>query len=134
MTGLNPAAEQRLRDELIIWLTTVSPSGQPQTSPVWFLWDGTEFLVYSLPNTARTRNIRANPPVSLNLDGDGQGGSVVTIEGAARVDLETPASTEMPAYASKYREKIAGHGWTPESFAADYPIPIRITPTRTRSW
>lgn len=134
MRGLNPAAEQRLRDELIIWLTTVSPSGQPQTSAVWFLWDGTEFLVYSLPNTARTRNIQANPAVSLNLDGDGQGGSVVTVEGVARIDLETPVSTEMPAYASKYRAKIAGHGWTPESFAADYPIPIRITPTRARSW
>jgi PPOX class probable F420-dependent enzyme len=134
MTGLNSRAEQRLRDELIIWLTTVTPSGQPQTSAVWFLWDGTEFLVYSLPNTARTRNIEAHPRVSLNLDGDGQGGSIVTIEGMARIDLEAPASKEMPAYAAKYLAKIAGNGWTPESFAADYPIPIRITPTRARSW
>ncbi len=134
MDGLNPQAEQRLRDELIIWLTTVSPSGQPQTSPVWFLWNGEEFLIYSLPGTARPRNIVDSPRVSLNLDGDGQGGAVVTIEGMALVDLDAPASTEVPAYAAKYRQKIAGHGWTPESFAADYPIPIRIIPTRTRSW
>lgn len=134
MKGLNAQAEQRLRDELIIWLTTVSPSGQPQTSPVWFLWDGAEFLVYSLPNTVRTSNIQANPQVSLNLDGDGQGGSVVTIEGVARIDLEAPASSGIPPYSAKYRQKIAGSGWTPESFAADYPIPIRITPTRARSW
>ena len=134
MDGLNPQAEQRLRDELIIWLTTVSPSGQPQTSPVWFLWNGEEIVIYSLPGTARTRNIVANPRVSLNFDGDGQGGAVVTIEGMALVDLEAPASTEVPAYAAKYRQKIAGYGWTPESFAADYPIPIRITPTRARSW
>ena len=134
MKGLNSQAEQRLRDELIIWLTTVSPSGQPQTSAVWFLWDGAGFLIYSLPNTARTRNIEANPRASLNLDGDGQGGSVVTIEGLARIDLEAPPSNEIPAYSAKYRQKIAGNGWTPESFAADYPIPIRITPTRARSW
>jgi PPOX class probable F420-dependent enzyme len=134
MDGLNPQAEQRLRDELIIWLTTVSPAGQPQTSPVWFLWNGEEVVIYSLPGTARTRNIVANPRVSLNFDGDGQGGAVVTIEGMALVDLEAPASTEVPAYAAKYRQKIAGYGWTPESFAADYPIPIRITPTRARSW
>lgn len=134
MDGLNSRAEQRLRDELIIWLTTVSPSGQPQTSAVWFLWDGAEFLVYSQPNTARTRNIEAQPRVSLNLDGDGQGGSVVTIEGMARIDLEAPPSTEVPDYSTKYRNKIAGGGWTPESFAADYPVPIRITPTRARSW
>lgn len=134
MDGLSSRAERRLRDELIIWFTTVSPSGRPQTSPVWFLWDGSEFLVYSLPGTARTRNLEANQRVSLNLDGDGQGGSVVTVEGVARIDRAAPRSTDVPAYAAKYRAKIAGHGWTPESFAADYPIPIRITPTRARSW
>jgi PPOX class probable F420-dependent enzyme len=134
MDGLNPRAEQRLHDELIIWLTTVSPAGQPQTSAVWFLWDGEEILMYSLAGTPRTRNIEANPRVSLNLDGDGQGGSVVSIEGRARLDPEAPPSTEVAAYAAKYRAKIAGHGWTPESFAVDYPIPIRITPTKARSW
>ena len=134
MDGLNPQAEQRLHDELIIWLTTVSPAGQPQTSAVWFLWDGEEILMYSLAGTPRTRNIEANPRVALNLDGDGQGGSVVSIEGRARLDPEAPPSTEVAAYAAKYRAKIAGHGWTPESFAVDYPIPIRITPTKARSW
>lgn len=134
MDGLNARAEQRLHDELIIWLTTVSPAGQPQTSAVWFLWDGEEILMYSLAGTPRTRNIEANPRVALNLDGDGQGGSVVSIEGRARLDPEGPPSTEVAAYAAKYRAKIAGHGWTPESFAVDYPIPIRITPTKARSW
>lgn len=134
MDGINPQAEQRLRNESIIWLTTVSPSGQPQTSPVWFLWNGGDFLIYSLPGTARTRNIEGNSRVSLNLDGDGRGGAVVTIEGTAHVDLEAPASDEVPEYAAKYQQKIAGYGWTPESFAADYPIPIRITAIRARSW
>ena len=134
MDGINSRAEQRLRDELIIWLTTVTPSGQPQTSAVWFLWDGEGFLIYSLPDTARTRNIEANPRVSLNLDGDGRGGSVVTIEGRALIDTGAPTSNRVPEYAAKYRDKIAGNGWTPESFAIDYPIPIRITPTRARSW
>lgn len=134
MDGLNPQAEQRLRDDLIIWLTTVSPAGQPQTSPVWFLWDGAEFLIYSLPATSRTRNIEANPRVSLNLDGDGQGGSVVTIEGTARLDRDAPKSNHVPDYVAKYRAKIASYDWTPESFAVDYPIPIRVIPIRARSW
>ncbi len=40
----------------------------------------------------------------------------------------------MPAYAAKYRQKILGNGWTPESFARDYPVPVRVTPIRVRSW
>lgn len=134
MTGLNARAERRLQDELIIWLTTVTPSGRPQTSPVWFLWDGETILVYSKAGTARTRNIEANPAVSLNLDGDGQGGSIVAIEGTANIDLDAPPPADIAEYAAKYRAKIDAYGWTLESFARDYPIPIRISPTRARSW
>ncbi len=71
-TGSRP--DRRLREELIVWLTTVRADGQPQTSPVWFLWDGETFLIYSRPDAARLRNIAANRRVSLNLDGNGRGG------------------------------------------------------------
>jgi PPOX class probable F420-dependent enzyme len=127
-------AAARLRAEHIIWLTTVSPAGQPQTSPVWFLYADGEFLIYSLANTARTRNLRANRRVSLHLDGDGRGGNVLTIEGEARVDPETPPANEMDAYREKYAESIARNGWTPESFAGDYPVAVWVRPTRVRSW
>ena len=33
-------AERRLREEAISWLTSVRADGQPQSLPVWFLWDG----------------------------------------------------------------------------------------------
>jgi Pyridoxamine 5'-phosphate oxidase len=54
MTILNPenpahaAAANRLQAEPIIWLTSVAPSGQPQSTPVWFLWESGEFLIYGL--------------------------------------------------------------------------------------
>jgi PPOX class probable F420-dependent enzyme len=124
----------RLTDEKVIWLTTVRPNGQPQTSPVWFLYADGEFLIYSLAGTARTANLESNPRVSLNLDGNGEGGDIVTIEGVARIDHDAPPSNEVPAYQEKYSGSIAGNGWTPESFASDYPIPVRITPQRARVW
>jgi len=124
----------RLADEKVIWLTTVRPGGQPQSSPVWFLYEGGEFLIYSLPGTARTTNLEANPRVSLNLDGNGEGGDIVSIEGMARIDRAVPASDRVAAYREKYSALIARNGWTPESFAADYPVAIRVTPGRWRAW
>ncbi len=121
----------RLDDELIIWLTTVNPSGQPQSSPVWFWWDGSEFLVYSLPS-ARVRNVRHNPKVALNLDGNGEGGDIVTIEGIARIDRSGPPASVHTEYVAKYQRKFEQHGWTPEWFASRYSVPIRIEPTRAR--
>ena len=47
----NAHVEQRLREEPIIWLTTVRPDGRPHTVPVWFLWDGETFLIFSQPVT-----------------------------------------------------------------------------------
>ena len=37
-TKAGARAAERLEGELILWLTTVTPEGQPQSSPVWFLW------------------------------------------------------------------------------------------------
>ena len=31
---------QRLTGEGVGWLTTAAANGQPQSSPVWFIWDG----------------------------------------------------------------------------------------------
>ncbi len=126
--------EKRLRDEVVIWLTTVTPSCRPQTSLVWFLWDGDEFLVYSLADTARVRNIASHPDVSLNLDSDGVGGHVVTIEAVARIDESAPPASRIPEYVAKYRDHMARLGWTPEQFSERYPVAIRITPKRVRAW
>jgi PPOX class probable F420-dependent enzyme len=128
------AADARLRQETIIWLTTVDAAGQPQTSPVWFLWDGSEFLIYGSADGKKTRNIGANPRVGLNLDGDGEGGGVVVIEGTARIDPDGPPPQEVADLVAKYSQRIESYGWSLDSFAQDYPHVIRVTPTRARIW
>jgi len=123
-------ARALLEDAYVVWMTTVRPNGQPQSSPVWFVIDNDEFLVYSLDGTARTANIAGNPRVSLNLDSNA-GADVVVVEGTARIS-DDPSSLDMPAYQEKYRTGIGNIGHTPESFAERYSVPIRITPRRWR--
>jgi PPOX class probable F420-dependent enzyme len=125
-------AERRLHEEKIAWLTTVDSAGTPQPVPVWFLWDGDDsVLLYSRPDTPKLRAIAANPRVSLNLDGNGQGGDIVVAIGEASVS-EDPAAHEVPEYVEKYAPLIERNGWTPESFAADYSVPVRIRVRRVR--
>jgi PPOX class probable F420-dependent enzyme len=129
-----PHAFERLDNEPVIWLTTVSPGGQPQASPVWFLREGNEILIYSRPRTAKVRNIESNPRVALNLDGNGRGGDIVTIEGSARIAPGELPPVEVPAFVAKYDSYIARLGWTAESFGEDYSLPIRIEMERGRAW
>jgi PPOX class probable F420-dependent enzyme len=62
-----PASHRDLLDGQVATLGTVGPDGRPQLSEVWYLADG-DTVSLSL-NTARqkTRNLRANPAVSLFL-------------------------------------------------------------------
>ncbi len=124
---------ERLRNERIGWLTTVAPDGTPQTSPIWFLWDGESILIYSL-ESARTRNITDHPRVSLHLDGNGLGGDIVVVEGTAVINRDLPAAPDNHEYLAKYQPVIDAYGWTAESFAADYSAPVVITPTKYRYW
>ena len=110
---------------------TVNGRGAPQPSPVWFLQDGDSFLVYSRPDTPKLRNIAENPRAALHLNDNGRGGDVVIVAGRAHRSDDPPAH-RVPAYIEKYGELIEGNGWTPESFAADYSVPIRITATAVR--
>lgn len=128
-----PDIQARLDDELIVWMTTVSPAGQPQTSPVWFLVQGESIVVYSLRGTPRTRNIAANPRVSLNLNSNASGNEVVIIEGHAEIVEDARPAHEEPDYVAKYEAAIEDLGMTPEAFAADYPVRIHVRPTRLRA-
>jgi PPOX class probable F420-dependent enzyme len=127
-TPAGARADQRLRAEEIVWITTVRADGQPQTSPVWFWWDGATFLVYSQPGAQKVRNLSANPRVSLHLDGDGRGGDVVTVDGAAELGPAEPHA----GYLEKYGASIARIGYAPEGLLQDYSVAIEVTPSRAR--
>jgi PPOX class probable F420-dependent enzyme len=128
-----PYIQERLDTELVAWMTTVNASGQPQTSPVWFLVQGEDIVIYSLKDTPRTRNIRANPRVCLNLNSTPSGGEVVIIEGSAVIIEDGPAATDDTDYVAKYEAEMGDLSMTPETFARDYPIRIHVRPTRLRA-
>lgn len=125
-TEFGARVARRLREESVVWLTTVTPAGAPLPRPVGFVWDGGELVsVYSQPG-ARVRNISATPKVTLNFDGDGQGGDIVVLAGTAHVDADAPGADADPGYLEKYTAQLERIGMTPASFAARFSVPIRI--------
>jgi PPOX class probable F420-dependent enzyme len=133
-TDAGARANRRLREEIMIWLTTVRSDGQPQSVPVWFLWDGETFLIYSQPGRQKLRNIGGNPRVGLHLNSDDRGGDVVRVEGAAQMLEYFPPATEVGEYLEKYRESIARIGFDPDGFARTYSVALRVTPGRWQIW
>lgn len=128
-------AERRLSDEHEIWITTVRPDGQPQASPVGFLWDGDSVLILSEPSSPKVRNLRANPRVALHLDIDRdakEDGGVLSLEGLAALDAEPLSAAETDRYLDKYASALAATGMTADDLLATFSTVIRVRPTRAR--
>jgi PPOX class probable F420-dependent enzyme len=122
--------DQRLREDIIIWLNSVRPDGRPHSVAVWFLWTGKDMLIFSKPEQQKIRNLRHNPRITLALDNTNLGADVITLDGTAELIDDPAITTNMPAYVEKYRARMAHIGLDGPAMAALYSQAIRITPTR----
>lgn len=129
---LGKRVQRRLENDMVIWLATAGRKGRPHAIPVWFLWDGEAFLVYSLPGQ-KVEDIKANPLVQLHLNTDRLGSFIVRFDGEAEILRDPVPATRVPRYMSKYRDQIKGFGWTVKYFADQYHVAVRIRPTRLRA-
>lgn len=123
---------RRLEKELIIWLATSGAEGRPHAVPVWFLWDGKSFLIYSVPGQ-KVKDIEANSKVALHFNTTPDGDDVVRIDGDATRLRRHPLAYRVPAYIRKYARLIKSYDWEPEGFARQYHIALRVRPTRLRT-
>lgn len=133
-TPFGARVAERLREERIIWIVTTNASGTPQPNPVWFLWDGASFLIYSLPDAARVAHIRRDPHVALHFNSDGNGDDIVIFTGLASEATDAPTADLNPAYLARYGERIDRNFGGPKGFAATYSLALRIVPDKVRGF
>src|ERR1700722_5844412 len=98
--------KRHLTEDRVLWLTTVSHAGGPVPRPIWFFWDGSHILIYSLNTAARLANIRSNERVSVHFNSGIEGEDVVEITGAAEIVGSAPRPSANELYMTKYGRDI----------------------------
>ncbi|HWG25845.1 pyridoxamine 5'-phosphate oxidase family protein [Actinospica sp.] len=142
-TPFGETVRARLRDEHIIWLTTVAPSGTPQPNPVWYLWqpdpddawgDGS-FLIYHDNSAQRLRTLTERPRVALNFNSV-KGGGITVFTGPVEVLDNHPPAHRIPEYAAKYNPllQVMGRDRNLAEFMARYSIVTRVRPEKVRGF
>ena len=128
------ALDRRIRTESIVWLTTVSAGGRPHIVPIWFAWDGREFLFFTKPGAKKVGNVRSNPAVMLALGDPEADFDVLLVEGLAVVLGSPTRDLAPPTFFLGYAERMAAIGLSRHEFLATYSLAICIRPTRYLGW
>ena len=103
-------------------LATNSPSGAPQLTPVWFLYEDGRLYVSAQADTVKVRNLHRDPRASLCVDGGrGDVRYVVMTGTAALIEPGQPFQEEM-------RRRIIGKYHASEEAADRYYASVRHHP------
>ena len=133
---------RQLREEAIIWLTTVGATGTPQPNPVWFLWqpdpdsawgDGS-FLIFNDNTSSRLRTFTERPRVSLNFNSSSDGTGITVFTGQVEILKDHPLAPQVPEYAAKYTSRVEAQGGDFEAFMQKYSVATRIRPEKVRGF
>lgn len=117
---------------MVAWLASVRSDGRPHVVPLWFVWDGSAFVIYSKPHAVKVQNLRRDPNAMLALgEPGGLDGSAALVEVRAEIDEAVGLLT---AFADKYAELMARLEVSRETFASVYSQPIRLVPMRWLGW
>ncbi len=104
------------------WYSSVRPDGRTHLAPIWHVWHENAAYVVTQPGTVRSRNLAANPSVSLALPDPM---NVLIIEGEA-AEAGHALPDVRPIFQSKYNWDIATD--------AGYTVIICIAPTKLLAW
>ena len=116
-SAVGKKARKLLKDEYVIWLTTIDANLTPQPRPVWFVTDGDDVILYSKPHTAKVGHIRVHPNVSLHFNTDREANeTVLVLLGTATLGAGVPAAKDFAPYMKKYKQGILDLDMKPEDF------------------
>ncbi len=113
-------------------LSTLSPSGAPITSAVWFGMVDDDIIISTPAARPKARNARLDPRVSFVVDTKERPYRGVAIEGEAVV-IEDPDRSMMRSIAERYLGPVLPPEMEQRIAGVDRAL-IRIKPTRIRPW
>ncbi|HSL75977.1 MAG TPA: pyridoxamine 5'-phosphate oxidase family protein [Candidatus Limnocylindrales bacterium] len=134
MDAPRPTIRAALEHSDVVWLGSVRSDGRPHLVPVWFVWDGSSFVVFSKPHAQKVANIRADPRVTVAIGQPDERFDVELVEGIGQLEPARADVAASDAFAAKYRRLAATAGVTIDQFASIYSQAIRIHPLRWLGW
>ena len=82
----HPAAQELLTSTIPARLAYIATDGTPRVVPIWFHWNGQEFILGTPPKAPKLKALARNPRVSLTIDDNVFPHKVLLVRGQARLE------------------------------------------------
>jgi hypothetical protein len=123
-----PAAKELLQSKIPARLAYVWTDGTPRVIPIWFHWDGREFVLGTPPKAPKMKALVKNPKVALTIDDNTFPHKVLLIRGTARLRTVEGVVPEYAAAAERYFGPQQGQAWI-KQLGGIVPNMVRIAVT-----
>jgi nitroimidazol reductase NimA-like FMN-containing flavoprotein (pyridoxamine 5'-phosphate oxidase superfamily) len=107
----HPASQQLLQSKIPARLAYVWTDGTPRVIPIWFHWNGREFVMATPPKAPKLKALAKNPKVSFTIDDNTFPHKVLLVRGTARLEKVEGIAPEYAAAAERYFTPEQAQAW-----------------------
>jgi nitroimidazol reductase NimA-like FMN-containing flavoprotein (pyridoxamine 5'-phosphate oxidase superfamily) len=118
-------ARELLRSTIPARFAYLWKDGTPRVVPIWFHWDGEEFVLGSPPGAPKLKALPQNGKAALTIDTETPPYHVLMVRGSVSVRMVEGVTAEYAASARRYMGEEQGQAWA-EMVASRFPRMARI--------
>lgn len=124
----HPASKELLQSKIPARLAYVWTDGSPRVIPIWFHWNGRDFVMATPPKAPKLKALAKNPQVSFTIDDNTFPHKVLLVRGTARLEPMEGIVPEYGQAAERYFGREQGQAWV-KHLGSLIPSMVRITIT-----
>jgi pyridoxamine 5'-phosphate oxidase-like protein len=125
----HPAAKELLQSRIPARLAYVWTDGAPRVVPIWFHWNGREFVLGTPPKAPKLKALAKNPKIALTIDDNNFPHKVLLVRGTAAMQNVSGIVPEYALAAERYFGAEQGKAWVSQlGSMIQAMVRIAITP------
>ena len=124
----HPAAKELLQSKIPARLAYVWTDGSPRVIPIWFHWNGREFILGTPSKAPKLKALKKNPKVAITIDDNTFPHKVLMVRGTARLEAIDGVVPEYATAAERYFGPQQGQAWV-KQLRGMVPNMVRIAVT-----
>lgn len=127
--AISAGFQKLLREPAFCEIATIMPDGSPQITQTWVDTDGTHILINTADTRQKTRNVRRDPRVAVNVVDPANAWRIASVRGNV-VDVTTEGADE---HIDKLAFKYLGVEKYPRRRADEVRVILKIAPEKINS-